>query len=103
MRQRLFFLLIILLLGAAPALAQENGAPVPGQMQGAAAFQHVLDTRCTVCHTLQRVEKARQEHRDIKALEKSMVRKGAVLSESDRKVLGTFWGTPFKTKENRAN
>ena len=98
MPQRLVILQLLLLLCATPALAQEVGPLGAHHLQGMAAFQHVIDTRCVVCHTRQRVDVAIRERRNLEALEKSMTRKGAVLNESDRRVLGAFWDAPFKGK-----
>jgi len=82
---------------AAPAFAavavEELGAHRLGTMD---EFQQVIDTRCTICHTRERVDVAIKKRQDLEKLEKSMLERGAVLSEKDKQVLGTFWGSPLK-------
>ncbi len=82
---------------AAPAVAavavEELGAHRLGTMD---EFQQVIDTRCTICHTRERVDVAIKKRLDLEKLEKSMLERGAVLSEKDKQVLGTFWGSPLK-------
>jgi hypothetical protein len=92
-------LLALLILGGAalPAWgvmqAEELGAH---RLLGLGEFQQVIDTKCTVCHTRERVDVAIRERRNLEKIEQQMLERGAVLSERDRKVLGTFWGSPLK-------
>jgi cytochrome c553 len=72
---------------------------VPGEalpFEGAATFQETIEARCTVCHTRERVDEAMRNQADLDKLLQHMVERGAILSERDRKVLGTFWGSPMK-------
>jgi hypothetical protein len=62
-------------------------------------FQRVIETRCTVCHTRERVDVAIKKRQDIEKIEQRMRERGAVLSERDKQVLGTFWGNPLKEPE----
>ncbi len=84
---------------AAPAMAAVSPAPagvVP--TEGAAAFQETIEARCTVCHSRERVDEAIRAQKDLTPLLQHMVERGAIISERDRKVLGTFWGSPLKSE-----
>ena len=59
-------------------------------------FQNTIEARCTVCHTRDRVDAAIGEQADLEALLQQMIERGAIISERDHKVLGTFWGSPLK-------
>lgn len=59
-------------------------------------YRSVIQARCTGCHNLDRVEEALRDNRSFEALSKMMLDRGAVLTEADRKVLGTFWGEPLR-------
>ena len=78
---------------------------VPGQQPPAALtakddplaeYRSVLQARCTGCHNLERIEAAMKQSRSFETLAQMMLKRGAVLSEADRKVLGTFWGEPLR-------
>ena len=71
---------------------------VPGNDE----FQSTIESRCTICHTRSRVDKAIGEEADLDALLELMIERGAILSERDQKVLGTFWGSPLKDGEPEA-
>lgn len=81
------------------------GAALPGAVHDVHAlpgndeFQSTIEARCTICHTRDRVDKAIGKQEDIDALLQRMIERGAILSERDRKVLGTFWGSPLKGDE----
>jgi uncharacterized membrane protein len=62
-------------------------------------YRDVLERRCTGCHSLVIVEKAMAEGRSINELIGMMAKRGAVIPQADRDVLGTFWGNPLKEKE----
>lgn len=84
-------------LTASPALGAVSAAS--GELapfEGAASFQETIEARCTICHTRERVDEAIRAQRDLAPLIEHMVERGAILSERDRKVLGTFWGSPLK-------
>jgi hypothetical protein len=66
------------------------------RMRGMDEFQQVIETRCTVCHTRERVDIAIKKREELEKIEQRMLERGAVLSESDKRVLGTFWGSPLK-------
>ena len=59
-------------------------------------YRSVVQSRCSGCHTLERIEQAMRENRSFEALAKMMLKRGAVLTEADHKVLGTFWGEPLR-------
>ncbi len=89
--------LIGFLAAVLPAAAQvENlGAVFPKTKNEA---QQVIDKRCTVCHTRERIDLAIQMRRDMGEIQQRMLNQGAVLSEREKSVLGTFWGSPLKEK-----
>lgn len=103
MPKRLALLALCLLLPAAafavPAV-EDLGAH---RMRGMDEFQRVIDTRCTVCHTRERVDIAIKRRQGLEKIERRMLERGAVLSENDKQVLGTFWGDPLKEPEGPAN
>lgn len=59
-------------------------------------FQSTIEARCTICHTRARVDKAIGDQAELDGLLQRMIERGAILSERDQKVLGTFWGSPLK-------
>ena len=59
-------------------------------------FQNTIEARCTICHTRARVDEAIGQQEDLEELMQRMIERGAILSERDQKVLGTFWGSPMK-------
>ena len=90
---------LLLVLAGTPALAGVSA--VPGEvhrLEGGATFQEIIESRCTICHTRERVDAAIRSQADLDALLQRMIERGAILSERDRKVLGTFWGSPLKSE-----
>ena len=88
--------LIVALVGT-PAGAAVSA--VPGEahrFEGGATFQEIIESRCTICHTRERVDAAIRSQADLDALLRRMIERGAIISERDHKVLGTFWGSPLK-------
>ncbi len=86
--------------GGVPAFAAVTA--VPGEalpFEGTASFQETIEARCTICHTRERVDAAIRAQQDLEPLLEHMLERGAILSERDRTVLGTFWGSPLK-KDN---
>lgn len=61
-----------------------------------AEYRSVLEARCTGCHSLERVEQAMRGKQSFEALAEMMIKRGAVLSKADHKVLGVFWGEPLR-------
>jgi hypothetical protein len=66
------------------------------RLPGNDEFQSTIEARCTICHTRARVDEARGQQVELDALLQRMIERGAILSERDQKVLGTFWGSPLK-------
>ncbi len=65
-------------------------------------FQSTIEARCTICHTRDRVDEAIGQQTDLDTLLQRMIERGAILSERDQKVLGTFWGSPMKGSETQS-
>ena len=61
-------------------------------------FRGVIERRCISCHTRELVEEAVTGRR-LEDIQRHMIERGAVLSEQDKKVLGTFWGEPLPGKK----
>lgn len=95
MRRVLTVSLLLLLLPAPAMTVEDLGAH---RFRGMGEFQRVLDRRCTVCHTRERVDAAIKTRRNIEYIQQRMLEQGAVLSERDKAVLGTFWGSPVKKR-----
>jgi hypothetical protein len=72
------------------------------RMRDMGEFQRVVETRCTVCHTRERVDIAIKKRQELEKIEQRMLERGAVLSERDKQVLGTFWGSPLKEPKTPA-
>lgn len=93
-------LALLAVLAAAPAGAAVSAvSAVPGEahrLEGAATFQEIIEARCTICHTRERVDAAIRSQADLDALLRRMIERGAIINERDQKVLGTFWGSPLK-------
>jgi len=62
-------------------------------------FQSTIENRCTICHTRGRVDRALGQGEDLDVLLQRMIERGAIISERDKSVLGTFWGSPLKEGE----
>jgi cytochrome c553 len=93
----LLALALLAALAVSPAVAAVPA--VPGEalpFEGAATFQETVEARCTLCHTRERVDAAIRAQKDLDTLLQHMIERGAILSDRDRKVLGTFWGSPLK-------
>ena len=93
---RLTLLLALLLALPAGAGALPGAVHDVHALPGNDEFQNIIEARCTICHTRERVDEAISQQVDIDALLQRMIERGASLSDRDRKVLGTFWGSPLK-------
>lgn len=61
-----------------------------------AEVNRVIATRCTQCHSRERIDQKLMEGADLEKLMEKMLRFGARLSDEDRKVLGVFSGQPLR-------
>jgi predicted nucleotide-binding protein (sugar kinase/HSP70/actin superfamily) len=80
-------MLLIMLFCAVAAFAQEDVRKVkltPPQ-------QKVIDEKCLVCHNKKRIEAAIKERKDMEKILRRMEVKGAVLTDTERRVMGHFW------------
>ena len=99
----------VLLLLVGLLLIPVSVAAVPGavhdvhRLPGNDEFQGTIEARCTICHTRARVDKAIGDQAEFDALLQLMIERGAILSERDQKVLGTFWGSPLKENEAQSS
>lgn len=90
---------LLSLLALSAPLAGAAEIHVGGHFQDFEEFRKVVDLRCTVCHTRERVEAAAREGRELGPIQQRMIERGAVLSEREKEVLGTFWGEPLKNEK----
>jgi cytochrome c553 len=91
----------VLLLVLAGVPAQAAIPAVPGEthrLEGGTTFQEIIEARCAICHTRERVDAAIRSQADLDALLQRMIERGAIINERDQKVLGTFWGSPLKSE-----
>ena len=51
----------------------------------------ILDKKCTVCHSKDKINIALSSGKDMNAIQKQMEKKGAHLTSNERDVLGIFW------------
>ena len=92
-------LLVVVILAPASVFAVPGAVHDVHRLPGNDEFQSTIEARCTICHTRDRVDEAIGEEVDLEALMQRMIERGAILSEGDQKVLGTFWGSPLKESE----
>lgn len=93
---RCVFLLALMLLIPAFAMAVPDAVHDVHRLPENDEFQNTIEARCTICHTRDRVDAAIGQQADLEELLQRMIERGAILSERDQNVLGTFWGSPLK-------
>ena len=76
---------------ASPAAAQEDVRKVKLSQEGL----KVIEEKCLVCHNRQRIDTAIKERKDIERITRQMEKKGVVVSEKERQVIGHFWQQKF--------
>ncbi len=80
---------------ASPQLAEQKpDATVAADPLG--EFRAVLQSRCTGCHSLERVEEAMAAGRSLDDLVEMMRKRGAIITEAEKNALAPFWGSPYK-------
>lgn len=99
MKQTLISLFVLVLMVATAAALESEAPGFVGSMDD---FQRTIDTRCIACHTRERVDAAIAQGRSFEEIQQRMLARGAVLTERDKDVLGTFWGNPMKRPEERS-
>ena len=92
-------LLVGLLFLPVAAMAVPGAVHDPHRLPDNDEFQSTIEARCTICHTRARVDEAIGQQADLEELMQRMIERGAILSERDQKVLGTFWGSPMKNDQ----
>lgn len=95
MRLRLPLLLSLICLPPLAAQAQPS-APSPERIRQQQAFEQVIDQRCTLCHTRERIDQARRQGRELGEIQRRMLERGAILTEQEQSTLKAFWGDPLK-------
>jgi hypothetical protein len=79
---------------APSAFGQEDVRSVKLHQQGL----KVIEEKCLVCHNRQRIDAAIKERKDMERVMSRMEKKGVVVTEKERRVIGHFWQQPFKPK-----
>ena len=109
------FILVLTVATSAIALSERDkdvlgtfrGNPMkkPAETSAAAEFderlreyRQIIETRCVRCHTSDRIEAAIQNQLPFESVEEILLKRNVVLTERERDVLGTFWGTPLKER-----
>ena len=60
----------------------------------------MIEEKCLVCHNRKRIDEAIEQRRNMEKVLLQMEKKGVVLTESERRVMGHFWPQkPFKEKK----
>jgi len=79
------------------ATASHLGNVTGGDFKAAGA---IIGKKCTSCHTKERIDVALSAGKDMKAIQRDMEKRGAALNQSERDVLGIYWGKaqPLKKK-----
>ena len=90
---------LITILAVVPALAQQD---VRGVKPAEPALK-VIEEKCLICHNKKRIDAAIKERKDMEKILRRMEKKGAVLTENERRVIGHFrYEKPLKGKEGEA-
>ena len=53
--------------------------------------QRLIEDKCLGCHSEKRIREARKQQKNMEAIVRLMEKKGAVLTDRDRRVLQHFW------------
>ncbi len=63
----------------------------------------VIEEKCLVCHNRQRIDAAIKEQKDMDKVMRRMEKKGVVVTDKERQVMGHFWRQKiYKAKESEA-
>lgn len=77
---------------AVPAPASPE---VAGDEAGPPSGEELLNARCTVCHTLDRVHKRKDTREGWEKLVDRMIKNGAILDEGEREVLVDYLAATY--------
>lgn len=84
---------------AAPALGQQDVRKV----KLSEPALKVIEEKCLVCHNKKRIDAAIKERKDMEKILRRMEKKGVVLTEDERRVMGHFqFEKPLKGKAGEA-
>lgn len=82
-----------------PAAAGEDARKVKPEEPALA----VIEEKCLVCHNRRRIDAALKERKDMEKVLRRMEKKGVVLTEAERRVMGHFqYEKPLKGKKGEA-
>lgn len=86
-------LLVLLLLASSSALAAQQSQHLGALStdRGMVEFQKVIDSKCTVCHTRERIDNALSRRADVAGILERMTTLGADLSPAEREMLTAYW------------
>ncbi|TYO99224.1 hypothetical protein EDC39_10367 [Geothermobacter ehrlichii] len=102
MRYPLLFALLTLL-PAAPAFAvgQSQHLGALSTDRGMVAFQKVIEKKCTVCHSRERIDRALSRRINIGVILEKMTARGASLTPGEREMLTAYWKDDQFAEVNR--
>jgi hypothetical protein len=83
-----YLVLVTLLVGCKSTSSQPTNAPsgAPAETSAIDAAQ-LLETRCSVCHSVDRVKQAQKTQAEWETTVNNMIKKGAQLSEEEKSAL----------------
>ena len=97
MRRGIFYLtLITLVIIAVSACSRAGTGPDAGPSPALSKGKALVSERCTACHNLGRVEKARKTAEEWKSTVERMKSKGAKLDESETEAVIEYLAATFK-------
>ena len=92
----IMLLMVAIMASASPAFAREEIRGVTLRTEEL----KVIEEKCLVCHNRQRIDAAMKERQEMEQILRQMEKKGVVMTEKERMVMGHFWGQKmYKTKE----
>lgn len=87
--------ILLACLFAVPASAQEDVRKLnPEQPE-----TKVIEEKCLICHNRKRIDEALEQRRDMDKILVQMEKRGAVLTDQERQVMGVFGGKAFKDRK----
>jgi len=97
------FLSMILFLTAVPAFAAQQSQHLGALStdRGMVEFQKVIERKCTVCHSRERIDNALIRRADFADILERMTRQGATLSAAEKEILTAYWGDDQFAEVNR--
>jgi len=86
-------ILLLILLFATPCFAAQQSQHLAALStdRGMVEFQKVIERKCTVCHSRERIDKALSKRADVAGLLERMSNRGADLTAAEKEMLTAYW------------